>query len=100
MHRLNHPVYRNRTLQVAADLLLVGLAWWLAGRAAVALTWKDDRILGPWGPEATVTLVALGVTLVALALTWRTPAVDGSPEPTAPHQTASGGPGPIGTAGR
>jgi prolipoprotein diacylglyceryltransferase len=81
-------------------VLLVGLAWWLAGRAAVALTWKDDRILGPWGPEATVTLVALGVTLVALALTWRTPAVDGSPEPTGPHQTASGGPGPIGTAGR
>ena len=34
-------------------VLLVALAWWLTGRAVVALTWKDDRLLGPFGPEAT-----------------------------------------------
>src|SRR5687768_4047805 len=38
MHRLNHPVYRNRTLQVAADLLLVALAFFLAFR----LRFLDD----------------------------------------------------------
>ena len=32
MHRLNHPVYRNRVLQAAADALLVGLAFYLAFR--------------------------------------------------------------------
>jgi len=32
MHRLNHPVYRNRVLQVAADALLVALAYYLAFR--------------------------------------------------------------------
>ncbi len=32
MHRLNHPVYRNRVLQVAADALLVALAFYLAFR--------------------------------------------------------------------
>ncbi len=30
MGRLNHPVYRNRVLQVAADALLVALAYYLA----------------------------------------------------------------------
>ncbi|MEX2107545.1 MAG: nucleoside-diphosphate sugar epimerase/dehydratase [Solirubrobacterales bacterium] len=30
MHRLNHPVYRNRVLQVMADALLVALAFYLA----------------------------------------------------------------------
>jgi FlaA1/EpsC-like NDP-sugar epimerase len=30
MHRLNHPVYRNRALQVVADVLLVALAFYLA----------------------------------------------------------------------
>ncbi len=32
MHRLNHPVYRSRFLQVAADALLVALAFYLAFR--------------------------------------------------------------------
>jgi FlaA1/EpsC-like NDP-sugar epimerase len=32
MHRLNHPVYRNRVLQVAADAALVALAFYLAFR--------------------------------------------------------------------
>ena len=38
MHRLNHPVYRNRTLQVAADALLVAVAFFLAFR----LRFLDD----------------------------------------------------------
>ena len=32
MRRLNHPVYRNRVLQLAADALLVALAFYLAFR--------------------------------------------------------------------
>jgi len=32
MHRLNHPVYRNRVLQVLADALLAALAFYLAFR--------------------------------------------------------------------
>ena len=39
MHRLNHPVYRNRVLQVAADAVLVALAFYLAFR----LRFLDDR---------------------------------------------------------
>ena len=51
MHRLNHPVYRNRSLQVAADLLLVALAFFLAFR----LRFLDD----PGGiPERYRTLLA------------------------------------------
>src|ERR687895_1937356 len=38
MHRLNHPVYRNRTLQVVADAFLVALAFFLAFR----LRFLDD----------------------------------------------------------
>jgi FlaA1/EpsC-like NDP-sugar epimerase len=38
MSRLNHPVYRNRVLQVAADALLVALAFYLAFR----LRFLDD----------------------------------------------------------
>ncbi|HZJ28429.1 MAG TPA: polysaccharide biosynthesis protein [Solirubrobacterales bacterium] len=32
MHRLNHPVYRNRTLQIAADAALVAASFYLAFR--------------------------------------------------------------------
>src|ERR1044072_3028778 len=38
MHRLNHPVYRNRLLQVTADAALVALAFYLAFR----LRFLDD----------------------------------------------------------
>ena len=38
MRRLNHPVYRNRVLQVAADAVLVALAFYLAFR----LRFLDD----------------------------------------------------------
>ena len=39
MRRLNHPVYRNRLLQLAADGVLVALAFYLAFR----LRFLDDR---------------------------------------------------------
>ena len=38
MRRLNHPVYRNRLLQVAADAVLVALAFFLAFRCASSTT--------------------------------------------------------------
>ena len=75
-------------------VLLVALAWWLAGRALIALTWRDDRLLGPFGSEATATLVALGVVLMALAAVWRAPVA------TPPHQAIPGGPWPTGTGGQ
>jgi FlaA1/EpsC-like NDP-sugar epimerase len=39
MHRLNHPVYRNRFLQVVADALLIAAAFYLAFR----LRFLDDQ---------------------------------------------------------
>jgi FlaA1/EpsC-like NDP-sugar epimerase len=59
MHRLNHPVYRNRTLQVVADAILVALAFFLAFR----LRFLDD----PGGiPDRYQTLLAQSIALVAI----------------------------------
>jgi len=58
MHRLNHPVYRNRVLQVAADALLVALAFYLAFR----LRFLDE----PGMPARYEVLFAQSVGLVAL----------------------------------
>src|SRR4051812_10622260 len=59
MHRLNHPVYRNRTLQVVADALLVAVAFFLAFR----LRFLDD----PGGiPPRYTTLLVQSVALVAV----------------------------------
>jgi FlaA1/EpsC-like NDP-sugar epimerase len=58
MHRLNHPVYRIRTLQVAADLALVALAFFLAFR----LRFLDD----PGLPERYETLLLQAVAFVAV----------------------------------
>ncbi|HXS46226.1 MAG TPA: nucleoside-diphosphate sugar epimerase/dehydratase [Solirubrobacterales bacterium] len=58
MHRLNHPVYRNRVLQVAADALLVGLAFYLAFR----LRFLDE----PGIPHRYEVLFAQSVGFVAL----------------------------------
>ena len=59
MHRLNHPVYRNRTLQVVADALLVAVAFFLAFR----LRFLDD----PGGiPPRYSTLLVQSVALVAI----------------------------------
>ncbi len=74
--------------------LLVALAWWLAGRVLVALTWRDDHLLGPFGPEAVATVVALGAVLVAIVAAWRS-----APPTAAGHQTVPEGPGLTGTGG-
>ena len=59
MHRLNDPVYRNRTLQVIADLGLVSLAFYLAFR----LRFLDD----PGGiPDRYQTLLLQSVAFVAV----------------------------------
>jgi FlaA1/EpsC-like NDP-sugar epimerase len=58
MHRLNHPVYRNRVLQVAADALLVALAFYLAFR----LRFLDE----PGMPHRYEVLFAQSVGFVAL----------------------------------
>jgi FlaA1/EpsC-like NDP-sugar epimerase len=59
MHRLNDPVYRNRTLQVIADLGLVSLAFYLAFR----LRFLDD----PGGiPDRYQTLLMQSVAFVAV----------------------------------
>ncbi len=59
MHRLNHPVYRNRTLQVAADALLVAVAFFLAFRL---------RFLDAAGdiPDRYQTLLWSSIAFVAL----------------------------------
>jgi prolipoprotein diacylglyceryltransferase len=74
--------------------LLVALAWWLAGRVLVALTWRDDHLVGPLGPEAVATVVALGAVLAASVVAWRS-----SPPAAAGHQTLPEGPGLTGTGG-
>jgi FlaA1/EpsC-like NDP-sugar epimerase len=57
MRRLNHPVYRNRMLQVAADAVLVALAYFLAFQ----LRFLDD----PHGwPQRYETLFAQSVGFV------------------------------------
>lgn len=45
---------------------LAAVAWWLAGRAAVAAWWRDEPILGPWGTEGLVVLVLLGISVALL----------------------------------
>jgi prolipoprotein diacylglyceryltransferase len=46
---------------------LSGVAWWLAGRVAVAIWWRDEPVLGPWGAEAVVGMVLLGGTIALIA---------------------------------
>lgn len=49
-------------------LLLVATAWWLAGRAVVAATWRDQPVMGGLGAEGVATLIALGMSVLALLL--------------------------------
>jgi len=58
MHRLNHPVYRNRAMQVVADALLVALAFYLAFR----LRFLDESGM----PHRYVVLFTQSVAFVAL----------------------------------
>jgi prolipoprotein diacylglyceryltransferase len=46
-------------------LLAAGLALWALARAAVATTWRDPTVLGPFGAEALLTL-----GLAAVMLAW------------------------------
>jgi len=75
--------------------LLVALGWWLTGRAVVALTWRDEPLLGPLGAEGVATIVGLGVVGASIVLAWRADdaGVVGRP-------TRSMGPGTTGTGGR
>jgi phosphatidylglycerol:prolipoprotein diacylglycerol transferase len=74
--------------------LLAALAWWLAGRFVVGLTWRDDRLLGPFGAETVATAVVMVGVLIGLVAAWRSPATtDGG------HQTLPEGPGATGTGG-
>jgi len=75
--------------------LLVAMAWWLGGRTLVALTWRDDALVGALGAEGVATLVATVIVLLAAVIAWRSP----DPKVT-PYQTAPGGPGPTGTGDR
>src|SRR3954453_2610737 len=58
MHRLNHPVYRNRVLQVLADAALVALAFYLAFR----LRFLDTK----GGPPRYENLFTQAVAFVAV----------------------------------
>lgn len=61
-------------------LALVAVAWWLAGRAAVAVWWRDEPVIGPWGMEGVIALLLLGfsVALIAwMALRGRRPSDQG-----------------------
>ncbi|MCY7419087.1 MAG: hypothetical protein LH650_11425, partial [Chloroflexi bacterium] len=75
--------------------LLVALGWWLTGRAVVALTWRDDPILGPLGAEGVATIVGLGLVGASMVLAWR--AVDAAVV-VLPSQSM--GPGATGTGGQ
>jgi FlaA1/EpsC-like NDP-sugar epimerase len=59
MHRLNHPVYRNRVLQVLADAALVALAFYLAFR----LRFLDTKGVPPRYEDLLVQ--AIGFVIVA-----------------------------------
>jgi prolipoprotein diacylglyceryltransferase len=73
---------------------LTALAWWLGGRAVVAVTWRDDHVAGPVGAEGVATLVALSVVMASIGLAWRAPdraAIRGAPS-AGPGATGTGGP--------
>jgi FlaA1/EpsC-like NDP-sugar epimerase len=64
MERLNHPVYRNRLLQIGLDAGLVALAWFLAFRLRFldvpnGIPARYEEIL-----TGSILFVALGKTLV------------------------------------
>jgi prolipoprotein diacylglyceryltransferase len=48
-------------------LLLIALAAWLVGRAAVATTWRDPAVLGPLSADQVLSLVVAGGCLGGLA---------------------------------
>jgi len=63
-------------------VLLAAVGWWLAGRAAVAVWWRDEPLLGPLGAEGFVALVLLIAVGAIAALRTRTRrASDHGPSP-------------------
>ncbi len=74
--------------------LLAAMAWWLAGRVAVGLTWRDERLVGPMGAETAATAVVLVAVLLGLIAAWRWPVTT-----DVGHQTVPEGPGVNGTGG-
>lgn len=57
---------RGASAIATGTLALAGVAWWLAGRAAVAVWWRDEPVLGPWGIEGLTTLVLLVITVAII----------------------------------
>lgn len=51
-------------------VFLAALAWWLTGRLAVALTWRDEPLVGGLGAEGLVTGITLVLALVILVMAW------------------------------
>ena len=70
-------------------VLLAAVAWWLLGRAFVALTWRDAPVLAGLGMEgllAIVVLLAVGVLALAVVASTRaqSPRTRGPTQPFGP----------------
>jgi prolipoprotein diacylglyceryltransferase len=77
-------------------LYLAGGALWLAGRLAIATTWRDPAAVGPLNVDQLISIALLGILAVAWLVAGRrsgpdhagTPASEG---PAWPDETASAG---------
>lgn len=59
------------------SVFCVALVWWLLGRAAIAVTWRDEPVLGSLGVEGLMALaVAAAILVVAIASSREDPAAD------------------------
>ncbi len=65
-------------------LFLAGVGIWLVGRTAVAVTWRDQGVLGPFNADQVISLVLIGVVAVAWLAVGRRPMTseDAAPGPT------------------
>ncbi|HET7676560.1 MAG TPA: prolipoprotein diacylglyceryl transferase family protein [Candidatus Limnocylindrales bacterium] len=45
---------------------LAALGWWLLGRVLVGTTWRDDRLVGPFGAEQSMALAALAALVLGI----------------------------------
>ncbi len=63
------PLVERRLMRhgrgASGSLLLLAVAWWLAGRAVVAATWRDEPVAGVIGAEGLATVGALVAVIVA-----------------------------------
>ncbi len=67
--------------------LLGAVAWWLVGRAAISAWWRDEPLVGPWGPEGFVAAVIASGALGVLVLRTRRPGA--SPQGPHPRRASS-----------